>query len=212
MKLTSLPAFLFGVFITIFFVKTGSSQQCSSMIGTPLEACRIAGYNTTFPLPYKMTNTTQRYVRNFLNYIVGLSQSNNCTSELQRMGEMIICAIYVPKCQQGKLMLPCKRTCVEFFNRCSGKIDPFWFDYFIAHCTLLPDFKGSSGKCMEPPNFDKVYNVTNTGMVCVTPHTLTWAQRTKRLRTSKQNGDGELEKNTHSKMTRISLTKHGNER
>lgn len=168
MALTNLPAFVFGVSLVISLMTTGNSQQCTTMIGTPLDACQVAGYNSTFPLPYQMTNSTKRWVRSFLNYVLLLSQSNNCTNGLQRIGEMIICAIYVPKCQQGKLMLPCKRACVEYFNRCSGKIDPFWFDYFIAHCTMLPDYKGSSGKCIEPSNFDKVYNVSDPGECYIT--------------------------------------------
>lgn len=163
MNFTHLAVFLFGFFVTMSLVTIGNSRQCTTMVDTPLEACRAAGYNSTFPLPYKMTNETQRYVRYFLSYILRSYTTNNCTAGLQRMGEMIICAIYVPKCQNGKLMLPCKRVCVEFFNRCTGKIDPFWFDYFIAYCTLLPDYKGSSGKCIEPANFDQLYNVTDTG-------------------------------------------------
>lgn len=156
-----LPAFV--VVLTACLVSSGSSQQCATMIGTPLEACKIAGYNSTFPLPYKMSNTTKRWVKGFLGFVLEMTQSKNCSIGLQHMGEMIMCAIYVPKCKEGTLMLPCKRVCVEFFNRCDGHIDPFWFDYFIAHCTLLPDFKASSGKCFEPPNFDKLYNVTSTG-------------------------------------------------
>ncbi|KXJ24954.1 hypothetical protein AC249_AIPGENE13880 [Exaiptasia diaphana] len=156
------PLLLLVVVFSISLPSEGLSQKCASMVGTPLQRCNVAGYNSTFPIPFKMKNQTKKWVKMFLDYAVKMSESNNCSSELQSMGEMITCAIYVPRCRKGDLFLPCRRVCAEFFKKCDGHIDPFWFDYFIAFCPMLPDFKASSGRCFEPPNFDKNFNDTGT--------------------------------------------------
>lgn len=160
----NLPLFVLVAVLTISLLPSeGSSQQCASMVGTPLQRCNVAGYNSTFTIPYKMSNKTKFWVSFFLDYAIRMTESNNCSISLQRMGEMIVCAIYVPRCRKGDLFLPCKRVCVEYFKKCDGHVDPFWFDYFIAHCQMLPDYKASSGKCFEPANFDQKFNDTGAG-------------------------------------------------
>jgi len=158
----SLPALFFTIVFTATLTSSVFSQQCASMSGMPLNGCNVAGYNSTFPMPYNMSNRSRRWTSSFLSYILRTTATKNC-SGLAQLGEMVVCAIYVPRCTDGKLNLPCKRVCAEFVSRCSGFVDPFWLEYYVAYCTLLPDAKPSSGKCFEPPGFDRHYNDSSSG-------------------------------------------------
>jgi hypothetical protein len=158
--------------VTIFlalFLFTSVAQQCLSLPGSPFESCTVVGYNYTYAVPYELSDDLKDWLSSTFPYLLSIT-TTNCSAAL--MGETIMCALYAPSCIEGKPnpILPCQRVCSEFLKRCRSDIDPFWLEYYVGYCTLLPNKTASSGQCFEPRGFDQYYNASTKGrvfLICV---------------------------------------------
>ena len=128
-----------------------TDNQCISMNGGPFESCSMAGYNQTFPLPEKITNSQKkgmsRGLRVMLKAIKSCSQNN--------VADVMTCSVFAPKCVTGSPnpVLPCRRVCGEFLKQCETTLRRFHLDYMVGLCLILPNKTASSGTCFEPQNF-----------------------------------------------------------
>ena len=128
-----------------------TDNQCISMNGGPFESCSVAGYNQTFPLPKKITNTQKKGISLVLRWM--LKAVENCSEN--NVADVMTCSMFAPKCVTGSPnpVLPCRRVCGEFLKQCETTLRRFHLDYMVGLCLILPNKTASSGTCFEPQNF-----------------------------------------------------------
>lgn len=154
--------------ISVVIITTGTaSQHCIPLKRDWREKCSLAGYNYTFPIPYKLDKIwIERFTRVFDRQIQDFSM---CSP--RGLAEMMLCSVmYAPSCIEGHSQpaIPCQRVCSEWIKRCANATTMFndvWTITASALCSLLPNTTSATGKCIEPPGFEDYYNPAKSGTI-----------------------------------------------
>ncbi|XP_032234287.2 uncharacterized protein LOC116616314 [Nematostella vectensis] len=145
--------------------QNSTHQACIPLKGTPLEGCLFAGYNTTYSIPtsIRLSDAAESRIRNFISAL--LKMITQCSAA--QIGEVVFCSEFAPYCRETDdgPFLPCRRVCSEYLKRCEGTVGQYFLEFSVGMCSLLPNDTASSGKCYEPPGFDRYHNVTTTGLL-----------------------------------------------
>lgn len=142
----------FLCFFTPLLSHRADGDPCESLLNTPFEICREAGYETMVPYPIHVTEESKKEFAFDLEETIKIMKSKNCAAS--GLVEAIECSLFAPKCNSlGDPIFPCRRVCAEYLKQCKKKLDSFDLHELIPHCLLLPNETSSCTQCFFPPNF-----------------------------------------------------------
>ena len=153
------------VYFNIIFLTKQNYTECSRMPYVQSETMRIncsKFYSaTSFPnlvgsqtLFEGITSPNNLYVT-YLKVLI-LNRTSSC---YKRFFELV-CYIYIPKCEETKLLTipPCREMCEDFFEGCGGFL---FSDQFEMNCQYLPPYNGTIPCFHEPVTCEPPSNVNN---------------------------------------------------
>ena len=136
-----------------FFTSTDGHVKCVNLTA---KACKGAGYDLTanFPAidgqPYQ--DVKEKSLEFFLSFL------HHCSP----YSKTIMCSLSMPKCVQGRPVLPCRIVCLEFVSRCQTYLS--WASHagmLRALCDLLPEQTSTFDNCFIPEKFTPSISTTD---------------------------------------------------
>lgn len=131
------------------------SSICYRLNPLLFERCINLGYNYTasFPNDINFREKTLAYQ---------LEQDTRQFKQCSRHLDIMLCAIYVPKCVEDVNfpVLPCREVCEEFVRDCEeAEVDYEKIEWIKGLCRLLPSIR-KDRKCLRPANYKPPDNIT----------------------------------------------------
>lgn len=139
-------------FLTPLLSHRADGDPCESLLNTPFEICKEAGYETMVPYPIDVTEESKKEFALDMKETIKIMKSKNCAAT--GLVEAIECSLFAPKCNSlGDPIFPCRRVCAEYLKQCKKELHSFDLHELIPHCLLLPNETSSCTECFFPPNF-----------------------------------------------------------
>ena len=139
-------------FFTPLLCHRADGDPCESLLNTPFEICKEAGYETMVPYPIDVPEESKEGFALDMKKTIEIMKSTNCAAS--GLVEAIECSLFAPKCNSlGDPIFPCRRVCAEYLKQCKKELHSFDLHELIPHCLLLPNETSSCTQCFFPPNF-----------------------------------------------------------
>ena len=139
-------------FFTPLLCHRADGDPCESLLNTPFEICKEAGYETMVPYPIDVPEESKEEFALDMKKTIGIMKSKSCAAS--GLVEAIECSLFAPKCNSlGDPIFPCRRVCAEYLKQCKKELHSFDLHELIPHCLLLPNETSSCTQCFFPPNF-----------------------------------------------------------
>lgn len=146
-------------------IALASCEYCEPVT---IDSCLSAGYKLTARFPDIRGQPYQDVQASRLNLYIPL-----LTSSCSQYASTILCSLYVPKCEEGRLRpwVPCRKVCSKFVGECFENLRYVGLAGLLtALCDLLPNDTQqcfypanfpSSSSSGDPPKTNECYNVTH---------------------------------------------------
>lgn len=130
------------------------SSTCYHLNPLLFERCINVGYNYTASFPNNIN-----FQEKTLAY--HLERDTRQFKQCSRYLDIMLCAIYVPKCVEDVNfpVLPCREVCEEFVRDCEAEVDYEKIEWIKGLCQLLPSIR-KDRKCLRAANYKPQDNMT----------------------------------------------------
>jgi hypothetical protein len=157
-----------NVGIFLLFVSTmlysSFSFKCERLDNRFQKLCSTMNASYNFTASFPTFNGVRYQEKVYMKVIRLQSLLKACSS----VSNVMVCSRYLPKCSvegpQNNPVLPCREVCEQFVEQCEGKLkDNNLKLLYSTLCTILPEGKLGSIKCIKPKGFERQPNAKKIG-------------------------------------------------